>query len=196
MVDPLPSSPGIQHNAGSDASGDLLKFIEEDKDEDFNTLKEAAIGSLVQFNHGNDYMAVGAPNGCSGYITGAQQSTRGKDILEVTTEYGTVVQVKRTVEKKFVFNNGVRYVEFTKKAFPLQLAYAITAHKSQGCNVPGNVIIMVREAFAPGMLYVMLSRVTEKAKLFIVGLLPPSKFTPVPSWARGDGVQHAQAAEP
>ena len=43
-----------------------------------------------------------------------------------------------------------------------------------------DTIVDMREAFTPGLLYVMLSRVTQRSKLRIVGTgLDPSLFVPV-----------------
>jgi hypothetical protein len=42
------------------------------------------------------------------------------------------------------------------------LAYAIIGHKSQGRIISSKVIIDIKEAFAFGFTYVMLSRVTNK----------------------------------
>lgn len=49
---------------------------------------------------------------------------------------------------------------WTKVTFPLILAYAMTVHRSQGATLAGPTIMHVRDAFAPGLLYVMLSRVS------------------------------------
>ena len=193
--------PGVEHSlTGKELSPELQAFLDDDKDEDFNTLKEAALNALVIFNHGNDYMCVGAPNGATGYIVGrgttkpTARGSVGRDFLLVRLENGNTVTVKRTVERKHVYIDGLRRVQFIKRAFPLELAYAMTAHKSQGCTIPGNVVLKVRDAFAPGMLYVMLSRVTELAKLFIVGRLLPRHFLPVPPWARGDDADAPRAS--
>eukprot|EP00955_Chlamydomonas_euryale_P079702 363330-Chlamydomonas_euryale.AAC.19 len=48
---------------------------------------------------------------------------------------------------------------FFKCAFQLALAYAITGHASQGATIPGPVLNDVRSGFAPGLVYVTLSRV-------------------------------------
>jgi hypothetical protein len=40
-------------------------------------------------------------------------------------------------------------------------------------------IVHVRDAFTPGMLYVMLSRVTERRHLRVVGALQQQWFAPV-----------------
>ena len=69
---------------------------------------------------------------------------------------------------------------FWKKMFPLTLAYALTAHKCQGATIHGPGIIHVRKAFAPGMLYVMLSRFTERKNIRIMTKLTPEHFDFIP----------------
>ena len=58
-------------------------------------------------------------------------------------------------------------------------AYAMTGHRSQGATLHGDIIIDVRSAFAPGLLYVMLSRVCSRKQLIIVGDLEPGMFKPI-----------------
>lgn len=70
-------------------------------------------------------------------------------------------------------------VEYTRKTFPLALAYVMTAHRAQGATLAGRVILSVRKAFAPAITYVMLSRATHRDSVFILGSLTPQDFTPV-----------------
>ena len=62
---------------------------------------------------------------------------------------------------------------------PYPQAYAMTGHRSQGATLHGDIIIDVRSAFAPGLLYVMLGRVCSRKQLIIVGDLEPSMFKPI-----------------
>ena len=66
------------------------------------------------------------------------------------------------------------------KRFPIVLAYAMTGHKSQGATISNKVIVHIRNAFAPGLTYVMLSRTTNRQNLNIVKKLQPSDFIPCP----------------
>lgn len=68
---------------------------------------------------------------------------------------------------------------FTKKTFPVMLAYAMTAHRCQGATLTGRTILHVREAFSPAMVYVMLSRVTTRDNLLVLGTLLPEHFTSI-----------------
>lgn len=68
---------------------------------------------------------------------------------------------------------------FSKRTFPLLLAYAMTAHRCQGATLPGRVILHVRSAFAPAIVYVMLSRATKRANVRVLGELHPHHFVPV-----------------
>ena len=74
-------------------------------------------------------------------------------------------------------HDGKQYV---KRTFPLTPAYALTGHRCQGATLTGPVIVHVTELFTPGILYVILSRVTDRVNLKIVGHLLVSMFVPVP----------------
>jgi ATP-dependent exoDNAse (exonuclease V) alpha subunit len=73
---------------------------------------------------------------------------------------------------------------YTRSTFPLAFAYAMTGHKCQGATFRCLTIIDILTAFTPGLLYVMLSRVTKRDNLRIVGGLSPEMFVPVnlPMW--------------
>ena len=60
---------------------------------------------------------------------------------------------------------------------PLILAYAMTVHRCQGATFTSHVIVHVTCAFAPGLLYVMLSRVTNRRFLCVVMPLTPVHFS-------------------
>jgi hypothetical protein len=75
---------------------------------------------------------------------------------------------------------------FERRTFPLQLAYAITGHKSQGQTFKGRCFAFVRDGFVPGLLYVMLSRVNKQSNLYLFPrqALTPDDFKPMPNlWA-------------
>ena len=59
-------------------------------------------------------------------------------------------------------NSGGGGRAYTLATFPLRLAYARTAHSSQGNTITGRVFIHVRSAFALGIVYVMLSRMPQR----------------------------------
>ncbi|WIA28669.1 hypothetical protein OEZ86_011205 [Tetradesmus obliquus] len=87
---------------------------------------------------------------------------------------GRLVTVTRSVQR----TTRRQDQDFTKATFPLLLGYAITAHRAQGATLAGRTIVHVRKAFAPGMVYVMLSRVTTRDNLYIIGQLQPADFVP------------------
>ncbi len=64
----------------------------------------------------------------------------------------------------------------TFSQFPLRLAWAITIHKSQGLTFE-KAIIDAGEAFAPGQVYVALSRCTSLDGLVLKSKLNPSRLT-------------------
>jgi ATP-dependent DNA helicase PIF1 len=83
------------------------------------------------------------------------------------------------VLKKHIFQHKYTYDGYYYKATLLiTLAYAIIGHKSQGTTINSKVIIDIKEAFTPGLTYVMLSRVTNRKNLKIIGNLTPNDFAP------------------
>jgi hypothetical protein len=61
--------------------------------------------------------------------------------------------------------------------FPLKLAWAVTVHKSQGLTFE-RAIIDVENAFAPGQIYVALSRLVSLDGLVLSSPVPANGFTP------------------
>ena len=61
----------------------------------------------------------------------------------------------------------------TFSQYPLRLAWAITVHKSQGMTFNKMVLDLSRGLFAPGQLYVALSRVRSLDGLFLTNAIIP-----------------------
>jgi len=59
---------------------------------------------------------------------------------------------------------------YTRKQFPLMLAFGITIHKSQGLSLQSVIVDAGATCFGSGMIYVALSRVTSLAGLHLVAL--------------------------
>jgi len=63
--------------------------------------------------------------------------------------------------------NGIFY---TRRQFPLMLAFALTVHKAQGFSLRTAIVDAGSTCFGTGMLYVALSRVTALNGLHLVEL--------------------------
>lgn len=66
-----------------------------------------------------------------------------------------------------------------RQQFPLQLAYAISTHKSQGMTLE-SAVIKGSNSFAQGQLYVAFSRCKEYGKVFLIDKISRSNFIPNP----------------
>lgn len=88
---------------------------------------------------------------------------------------------QRTVRVTRTVNSSTRRdgMQYSKDTFPLTLGYAMTAHRCQGATLTGTTILHVRNAFSPAIVYVMLSRVTTRDNIYILGQLQPEDFVPV-----------------
>lgn len=112
-------------------------------------------------------------NGKIGFI-----SKLNAEEIEVSFEdQSTTVTVEKYTweNKKYALNQTTNSIEEnvvgTYTHYPLKLAWAITIHKSQGLTFE-KAILDVSEAFAPGQVYVALSRLTA-----LSGLILTSKFS-------------------
>lgn len=67
-------------------------------------------------------------------------------------------------------------VQMKIKYFPIVLGYSITSHKSQGATITGPILIDTRQIFAPGMLYVMLTRAKKRSQIRFTTLPTSDQF--------------------
>ena len=102
----------------------------------------------------------GYKNGSMGTVT----EISSKYIKVRFDESGKEVSIRK---KSFTVDGG------SIKNYPIQLAYAITAHKAQGMQF--RTVEIVPGFWAVGQLYVALSRVSELKNLYITGTLKPSE---------------------
>lgn len=90
--------------------------------------------------------------------------------IKVIFDDETEVEVEPAIWNniQYTYNNHTRKVEEeikgTFRQFPIRLAWAITVHKSQGLTFE-KVIADLNQAFAPGQVYVALSRCTKLSGL-------------------------------
>lgn len=91
---------------------------------------------------------------------------------ELWSNIGYAIDVEKGFLKEIVVG--------TFKQFPLKLAWAVTVHKSQGLTFE-KAIIDVSDAFAPGQVYVALSRVKSLNGVFLKSKISPSVIKrPIP----------------
>jgi ATP-dependent exoDNAse (exonuclease V) alpha subunit len=109
----------------------------------------------------------GLVNGSVGVVrsyaeTGVRVDFRGQVIV--------VEENERSIKEQEATHEGIKYKTVAQRTqIPLKLAYAVTAHKAQGCTLDRAVIDM-GEAFAAGQVYTALSRVRNIESLSITSL--------------------------
>lgn len=148
------------------------EFPEKSFPADFSL--ELKLGAQVMFIKNDTEKIKRFYNGKIGVITQIESET-----ITVTCQNGQeeiVITREKWRNIKYRLNNTTQQVEEeelgTFQQFPLRLAWAITIHKSQGLTFE-KAIIDAGNAFAPGQVYVALSRCTS-----IKGLLLKSTISP------------------
>lgn len=154
----------------------------------FHELPWVALGARVMLTANRD-ISKGAVNGAVGTIVDlewgappaatAYPGQAASIVLAIKVQLqhsGDVLRFTRTRSEYMYADQGRQYI---KSTFPLALAYAMTGHKAQGATITGPVVLQVTDAFAPGLMYVMVSRVQTRDQLHLLQRLTPDMFTPM-----------------
>jgi ATP-dependent exoDNAse (exonuclease V) alpha subunit len=157
--------------------------FDKEKDNNLPAPKELTIKkeALINFNTNNYSSETGAPiwlNGYSGIVIGANEIDKAGNVymLVYILNTGAKARVyKHTWEKKkyaidpvtdeIIQNTVGKYTQY-----PIQLGWAITAHKAQGKTLD-KAIIRLSNAFAAGQLYTGLTRTRSGKDMHISGIL-------------------------
>ncbi|XP_065579577.1 uncharacterized protein LOC136039617 [Artemia franciscana] len=131
-----------------------------------------SIGARVMLQR-NIAVDKGLVNGSMGYVK-EFKSIPSSEIVSVLVQFDGQDQLT-SIGRATVRFEALKEVYYTRKQFPLQLAFAITIHKSQGLSLECAIVDAGSRCFGPGMIYVALSRVTTSAGLHLVEL-DPSKI--------------------
>jgi len=98
--------------------------------------------------------------------TGSKASVIGRHKYEFRGEFGAV-PIKK-MKASFSVNPARNSIRIQRSQFPLVLAYAITAHKSQGQTLEEVIVdFSGKGRSAPGSFYVAVTRVKKLSNLFL-----------------------------
>ena len=86
----------------------------------------------------------------------------GEDYVDITTKNGKSYRIDYI---NFTYED--EYVICYRTQIPIKLAWAVSAHKSQGQTIDLAICDIGHTVFSPGLAYVMLSRVRDYNSLFL-----------------------------
>ncbi|MCL2484669.1 MAG: DEAD/DEAH box helicase [Endomicrobia bacterium] len=163
---------GINYQYLSNLKSERVSFVAETEniDEDLNVLpaeNELVIKKGAQVMMVNNDVKGRWVNGSIGVVEDVKKGIYSdKVFICVKFPDGRIEQVEPYKWElfKYKWNDELKQIETESagffKQYPLKLSWAVTIHKSQGKTFDNVIIDMEYGAFAPGQLYVALSRCT------------------------------------
>lgn len=150
------------------------------EDPDFHELQEVAVGAPVIITTNINKKAK-TLNSCTGVVTAleykkAKEAPQQEELFTVKVRMdstGQVQDIRRSFSDKIHAHGAGNLRRWT---FPLVLGYSMTAHRAQGGTFTCPTIIDANGVFAPGQLYVMISRNPTRELMRFTALPAPKAF--------------------
>lgn len=120
----------------------------------------------------NDLIDQKICNGTIGIVTDINLST-----LEVKIAFMVIGGIVHIGIKKNTATFVINGKQSSRSQFPLQNAFALTVHKTQGLTLPEVSLYLDNKIFSPGQAYVALSRCSNWSKVHIASLHPSAFIT-------------------
>jgi ATP-dependent DNA helicase PIF1 len=134
---------------------------------------ELRVGARVMFLD-NTLFDAGLCNGTIGIVVAIKSDNDGDDYADhaihvaFPTKSQMVEVAVRRITDYFLCNGQ----PCSRIQYPLQVAFALTVHKTQGLTLPHISVALNHEMFAPGQAYVALSRAPSCSAVSILDFTP------------------------
>jgi len=131
---------------------------------------QLCIGCKVMLKR-NKNVDAGLVNGSIGTVVAFNKSSvnNTNTINSITVKFEKI-ETTVDIERDSASFEVLKSIYYTRKQFPLMLAFAITIHKSQGLSLHTAIVDAGSTNFGCGMVYVALSRVTSLSGLHLIDL--------------------------
>src|SRR5581483_5375274 len=120
----------------------------------------------------NDLMNQHVCNGIIGVVTNIDQSS-----LEVRVAFSVTGGIVDVGIKRETATFTIDGKPASRHQFPLQNAFALTVHKTQGLTLPEVSLNLDQQIFSAGQAYVALSRCSNWSKVHLATLHPSAFIT-------------------